>query len=740
MSALSLTLALTVAGKSESFKRIDPASNSTSQPSAITQLVEKAGRLASQEQYENAIDTLNEALKEWAKLNVLQGSPKAWAIELQHGELLRRLGMVYYAKGDYSAAEKTFLEGLKIKENSFKSRGFPSEQAIGYDLLKMGLIYQALGKTDKAISSFSRANAQVDQLFYDDLFQNSNEDEKLAQEKIFISVATDMSLSFYLRSASDDSKFAALAIQTVLQRKGRILDASVSNREQLLRFTKPEDRPLLDNYLALRQRYRTLQNGLKNANAIQVIAELNALESQIRTLAAELEKRITYFPHDWRPLSLTEFQSKLASTEAWIDFISYLPFNERAVRHNERWMPRRYAACVLRRDKKPICEDIGDARELDDLLARLVCSLQFANLPLPPVVPELKRAYLAVFGKIDKYLTGMKTLHISAAGSVNTIPIGALINREGDYLIKTYSIHYFTSGQDFLRAQRTRRKGQRPVVLANPDFQTMQSKETSTAPSVCCESETYAQQIWKPAMFTSDLGLDIKSLFPNSQLLTGVAASKTALKGIRGPGILVFATHGFFLPVSQPAKCPPADEEPSSDDKIAQRTIWGRLYSDPVGRFEDQGLNDFLCCSGVALSGANHHGDTLGCTYGVLDARAVYQMDLWGTQLVVLAACQTGQGGRSVGEGIYGLRRAFSIAGAESQVVALWVVDAEATRHLLSDFFSYLTKGEGRAEALRKAQLDMLQGKNVKWQSPFYWAGFVESGAWTRLDPALFSN
>jgi CHAT domain-containing protein len=93
---------------------------------------------------------------------------------------------------------------------------------------------------------------------------------------------------------------------------------------------------------------------------------------------------------------------------------------------------------------------------------------------------------------------------------------------------------------------------------------------------------------------------------------------------------------------------------------------------------------------------------------------------------VVLSACETGLGEVRNGEGVFGLRRAFVVAGAETLLMSLWQVADEATKDLMTSYYSRLAKGEARAEALRQAQLAML--KDAKTAHPFFWAAFISSG------------
>ena len=100
---------------------------------------------------------------------------------------------------------------------------------------------------------------------------------------------------------------------------------------------------------------------------------------------------------------------------------------------------------------------------------------------------------------------------------------------------------------------------------------------------------------------------------------------------------------------------------------------------------------------------------------------------------MVLSACKTGLGQVKQGDGVYGLRRALVLAGAQAQLVSLWKVADAQTKDLMVDYYERLLKGKGRSAALREAQRAMIA--NPVTQHPFYWAAFVPIGAWTPLQP-----
>jgi CHAT domain-containing protein len=129
------------------------------------------------------------------------------------------------------------------------------------------------------------------------------------------------------------------------------------------------------------------------------------------------------------------------------------------------------------------------------------------------------------------------------------------------------------------------------------------------------------------------------------------------------------------------------------------------------------------------LAGANKHQGGNG-EDGILTALEAAGVNLWGTKIVVLSACETGLGEVRNGDGVYGLRRALVLAGAESQVMSLWKVDDIVTRDLMVDYYTHLQAGDGRAAALRQVQLQMLRNVRKNRTHPYFWASFIQSGDW----------
>jgi len=194
--------------------------------------------------------------------------------------------------------------------------------------------------------------------------------------------------------------------------------------------------------------------------------------------------------------------------------------------------------------------------------------------------------------------------------------------------------------------------------------------------------------------------------------LVGKNALKPTLMGCQSPRILHLATHGFFL----------ADEDPrprSRDDSAAHR-----LGMRIVPRQEDPLMRSWLVFAGVNtwLHRQPVPDDAGNCVITAMEAAT---MNLGETELVVLSACESGLGVIDVGEGVLGLRRAFSLAGAQTVIMTLWEVPDQYTKDVIVGFYDRALPGsQGRSAALREAQLALKKQR----PDPYFWGAFVCEG------------
>jgi CHAT domain-containing protein len=202
-----------------------------------------------------------------------------------------------------------------------------------------------------------------------------------------------------------------------------------------------------------------------------------------------------------------------------------------------------------------------------------------------------------------------------------------------------------------------------------------------------------------------------------ADLYIGKAALEDVLMQSHGPKILHLATHGFFL----------SDQGliAAKDDARGITILSTGEQPHPV-KSENP-----LLRSGIALAGANRALRAEGLSNGIVTADKILNLKLKGTEMVVLSACDTGLGEIRSGEGVFGLRRAFTQAGAKSLVMSMWSVPDRETQELMTGFYGNLkTGGMTRGQALRKAALQEMTIVKARYGTadPFYWGAFVFLG------------
>lgn len=186
------------------------------------------------------------------------------------------------------------------------------------------------------------------------------------------------------------------------------------------------------------------------------------------------------------------------------------------------------------------------------------------------------------------------------------------------------------------------------------------------------------------------------------------AALEEAVKRARSPRLLHLATHGFFLGEQSYAGDAAADVNPGLENPMMRSGL-------------------FFAGAERALLGAR---PPEGLEDGVLTAYEAAALDLQGTELVVLSACETGLGQVRNGEGVFGLRRALQIAGARAVLMSLWAVPDRETQELMGLFYDKWLAGAENHDALRAAQLEMRERIRTRYGKDLahYWGGFILVG------------
>ncbi|HLE62952.1 MAG TPA: CHAT domain-containing tetratricopeptide repeat protein [Pyrinomonadaceae bacterium] len=618
---------------------------------------------------------------------------------------------VHRARADYAGAESLYREALAITEKLFGS----NHPKLAKTMDNLATLLAAKGDGAQAVMFQARANA-IDEHNIGLNLATGSERHKLAYLDT-LSDKVNKTISFQLSFAPDDPGIIAQAATLVLQRKGRVQDAMTDSLANLRRHLTAEDQELLGKLNATTaQLARLVLEGSQEPTMGDQQKRINALEEQKEKLEDEISQRSRGFYQQSQPVTLAAIRSLIPENAALIELAVYRPFDPKANDAKAFGEPR-YVAYVLRRHGEVQWKELGTAKQID---AHVNALQQALRDPKRQDVQLLARAVdERVMQPVRKLVGDAVQLLISADGELNLIPFGALVGEQGRYLIERYSFAYLTSGRDLLRMQVAHQSKSPPVVVADPAFgdpalirPRAESISVNGAGSSGRPRIDYSQIFFGPLPGVNDEVRALRILLPNASFLTREQATKAALQGVVAPSILHIATHGFFL--SEP----------------------GAVATGPVAQSRTRSISatakieNPLLRSGLALAGANLRANS---SYeGVLTALEASSLNLWGTKLVVLSACDTGVGEVRAGEGVYGLRRALVLAGAESQLMSLWPVSDRSTRDLMISYYKSLVRGQGRGDSLRRVQLQMLQSKSHS--HPYYWASFIQTGEWANLE------
>jgi CHAT domain-containing protein/Tfp pilus assembly protein PilF len=629
------------------------------------------------------------------------------------------LAGVHKAKGDYTKAELLYRRALVIWE---KSLG-PESPQVATSLNHLSELYAARGDLAQAMTFQSRANAVSERNIALNLATGS-EHQKLAYLAT-LSAQTDQTVSLHAHSAPDNPTTCRLATTTILQRKGRVLDAMSDSLGALRRRLNPQDQALLDQLKETNAHLaRLVLGGPQRMPPAEHQKQIKTLEEEKEKYEAEISRRSAEFRAQSQPVTLAAVQAAIPPDAALIEFFSYRPFNAKYARPDEQFGRPRYVAYLLRRQGDVRWVELGERQAIDDAIDALRRALRSRSRR------DVKRLARVVDRMVAQPLRPLlrptRRVFLSPDGALNLIPFAALVDERDHYLVEHYEFSYLTSGRDLLRLQARRPSRQSAMIVADPDFGKPSDEGLATSRILKSQSGSQpsaagglnlAGVYFGPLPGTADEARALKAMMPDATVFTGKQATEAAIKQVSGPSILHVATHGFFL----------RDPEASPADSRGLGLSGSAATPESPGSLR---VENPLLRSGLALAGANQRRS--GEDDGILTALEAANLDLWGTKLVALSACDTGVGELKNGEGIYGLRRALALAGSESQLMSLWPVSDKGTRDLMIAYFKSLQQGQGRSKALRLAQLRML--RDERRRHPYYWASFIQSGEWANLE------
>lgn len=525
--------------------------------------------------------------------------------------------------------------------------------------------------------------------------------------------------SFATRYHDRDPALAGKVYDLLLQEKGFVAESAASMRAKIVASGDREALATLDKLAADKIQLASMSESAggdptaRRSQLSQLNQEVNQLEEQLARRSSALSEANTLSAATWR-----DVQKALKPGEAAVEITKFQFHTGRTFVAN-----RIYIALVLTpQSTNPNLIVLGDAKNLEaapltdfrSVVARTrgVTAEPEPNAPAAAETANASAAYDGFWKPLEPALVGVQRIYIAPDAVLNQIPIGLLSDSTGKLILEKYQLRYVNSTKDLLRPQHiTVTKS--AVLLGNPKFDIAAVQPQPAALSTPA-SQASVDLTGAPLQALPNTQLEVSAIdqllrASGWQTTTYVSdrATKTAITRMRSPRVLHIATHGFFL----------ADQRPPD-------------HSGRVVRLNQAG-DDPMLRSGLFFAGANRVRagvpPAAGADDGVLTAYEASQLNLQGTELVVLSACETGLGEQSNSEGVFGLRRALQEAGASAVMMSMWSVPDQETQELMSLFYAKWLGGLDKPEALRQAQLleREVVRKHYGKDLPFYWGAFV---------------
>ena len=636
-----------------------------------------------------------------------------------YAQSLNNLATLYDRIGQYEKAELLYLESKAIRENAL-GKDHPD---YALSMNRLGGLYQSMGQYEKAEPFFIELAASHQSLAAQALHHLSERELNIVLN--MYSEAQHRTLSF-TQLFSGEMLTSACYDNSIFY-KGFLLNATNQvKRLALSDSTSTEKFNRLKGY----QRRLATQYALPVSERESSIVA--ALETQVNDLEKELTRTVAGYGEAMRQVKWQEVQASLQSGEAAIEFVHYCYYDKKATDSTM------YVALLLLPGmEQPKFVPLFEEKQLTEVLApgkNAQSSELFAQIYSRGVKPvrttQFKELYELTWQPLDSLLKGAKTVYYSPSGLLHRINFDAVPIDKKENLSDRFRLVRLGSTRSLVVPDLTKISGANDAALYGGiqyelDTTSVAKDSTGQNPFAGYSTELsfrYADRSvpergnnWDYLQGTEKEVSSINTLLQKSkfkvQVFSGEAATEESFKSIgRGkssPRILHIATHGFFFP------------DPKSVGS-QQSALSGE---EPVFKISDHPM----IRSGLIFAGGNYAWQTgkplqPDMEDGILTAYEISQMNLSNTELVVLSACETGLGDIQGNEGVYGLQRAFKIAGAKYLVMSLWQVPDQETSIFMETFYRHWIEDNlSIPDAFRTTQREMRE----RFIHPYQWAGFV---------------
>lgn len=633
--------------------------------------------------------------------------------------LMNDLAELFRTSGRTAQAEQLYREAIAIDRRTL-GRWHPAV-ATGYR--NLGLLLGSTGRTRQALELFERA-ARIETVALARAFGAGSERERLA-----IAAELEGGLATYISLVLDHPGRSARrvhALEAALRRKQLTAEAITIARDA-------------DDAVVHRDQHWALTNLQHELSALAVTggsgkhqaARIRRLQQEQQRLEADLATRfpMEQFGERIAHVTAARLQEVLPDSAVLVDFLRLPRYRFHSDDLTDPWSASVYVAFICRRQGPPQLVEIGPAGQIDSACAK------FRAAAAAPFLARVAGHSLDQWGlklwqlliePMQTHLRDASRLLISPDSALNLLPFEALPWPPDSRFIDRFEITYLATPRDLLISPDISAVPAGPaLVIGDPDFEFGPTANDGQHPS--CEAANHSgavrsgkgsapgnvpigpiRRLGSPhSPFQRMRATEREAQMVGSVLgvepVLGKNATKQRLLAVRSPTVLHLATHAYFLP--------------SSD---ADKGVARAVADTPLLR------------AGIALAGANAavRGENEPASdLGIITGAEITRLDLRACELVVLSGCETGLGDVHAGEGVFGLRRAFALAGAQSLVMSLWAVPDPETAELMISFYDALKCGSPPSAALRAAKLEM----KTRHRHPYYWASFLCQGGNTPL-------
>ncbi len=608
------------------------------------------------------------------------------------------IGLLYQDMGDYKKALTYYKKALDINEKVLGKNH--ASTASSYN--NIGSLYKAMGNYKEAYNYAKKS--------YDAFITNRDKNFQILsnkQKKLYLKANSYrvplLLTAAYLYGKKEQSKKSSLAKATLndwLNYKGSIFD-SENAIAMLYQSTKDKKlkakiKELIFAKRNLARLYQSLPKTEKERATYQ--ARVDEANKKIASLEQEIASKATAFKESLglRKVGYKDIAKNLKDNELYIDFAkaddNYYIFtldNKENITFNQ----------IDENTSKEIDKNVKAFRDdINTIVNRSKLSKEELSKLNKHSKDTLAKLYnLTLYEPIKDILPKYSNLIISPDGALRLLPFEALYDaRNSKYLIEEKNLKYTPSGKELIRLFKFAKADTKnqAVLFANPDFNknVKAPKEEDIVQTPNTKRGAIIKSLFKmhfkPLPGTKQEAKEIEQTIKDKVELkefTKDKATEQNLYKVNSPKFLHIATHGFFI--------------------------------------KDATIPNPMLKSGIALTGANA-GAIKGDGAGIVTALKLSGLNLKGTNLVVLSACETGVVDINSTQSVSSLAKAFIQAGAKDIVMSLWSVNDKATKDLMGSFYKNIKEGNSYSQALKEAKIKMIK-QNF---NPYYWAGFVLSG------------